>query len=152
MSTQNNNALVKGAVKTGVINGIINGGINYFLLKDYAPIAISVDSITNTDKTVLGEAVVLAISLAMILTVITYFTIKEEKVKFFPSVFWLTIKHGFFTFGVITSLAVLWQKYMGTIEVSLFTALGIIALISGLVSAIIQYLTIKNSMVENSQK
>ena len=138
--------LIKGAVTNGVINGIINGGIQYFFLKDSVPIAISVDSITNTQHTVLGEAVFLAITLALITTIIGYFTIKEEKVPFFPTAFWLTIKHGFFTFGVVTSLAVLWQKYLGTVEVSLITALIIIGTIAGLVAGVVNYLTIKGSL------
>lgn len=134
---------MKGAVITGLINAAINGGIQYFFLKGKAPIAISVDSITNNEETVLGAVVMLAITLAMILTVVAYFTIKEQKVSFFPTAFWLTIKHGFFTFGVITSLAVLWQKYAGTVEVSLITALIIIGIIAGLVSGIVNYLTLK---------
>ncbi|TXD47211.1 hypothetical protein [Polaribacter sp. IC073] len=138
--------LIKGAITNGVINGIINVGIQYFLLKESAPIAISVDSITNTAHTVLGEAVFLAITLALITTIIGYFTIKEEKVPFFPTAFWLTIKHGFFTFGVVTSLAVLWQKYFGTVEVSLITALFIIGAIASIVAGVVNYLTLKSSL------
>lgn len=145
------NKLIKGAITTGVINGIINGGIQYFLLKDHDIIPVSVDSITNTEETVLGTAVVLAITLAMILTIVGYFTIKEKKVPFFPIAFWLTIKHGFFTFGVITSLAVLWQKYMGTIEVSLVSALVIIGLIAGIVSGVVNYLTLKACIKPNEK-
>ncbi|HLR24299.1 MAG TPA: hypothetical protein VK112_00435 [Fodinibius sp.] len=135
--------LVKGAVTTGITNGIINGGIQYFFLKGMAPIAISVDSITNTEHTVLGTAVVLAVTLAMILTVVSYFGIKEEKVPFFPSAFGLVLKHGFFTFGVVTALAVLWQRYLGTIEVSLLSALIIIGVIAGIIAGFVEYLTIK---------
>lgn len=138
-----NSKIINGAILTGVINAIINGGIQYFFLKGKAPIAISVDSITNTDETVLGTAVTLAITLSMILTVVAYFNIKEKKVAFFPTAFWSLIKHGFFTFGVITSLAVLWQRYAGTVEVSLMTALVIIGVIAGIVSGVVNYLTIK---------
>jgi len=151
MNREKETKLVKGAVTTGFINALINGGVQYFLLKDKAPIAISVDSITNTEETVLGTAVFLAITLAIILTIIGYFTIKENKVKFFPTAFWLTIKHGFFTFGILTSLAVLWQRYMGTIEVSLITALITIGIIAGVVSAIVNYLTLKASIIEDAK-
>lgn len=147
MNTQQKPNLLKGAITTGVINGIINGGIQYFFLKDKDPILISVDSITNNQETVLGASVVLSITLAMILTVVAYFSIKDNKVRFFPTAFWLTIKHGFFTFGVITSLAVLWQRYFGTVEVSLFTALITIGLIAGAVSGIVNYLTIKACII-----
>ena len=148
MAIQNQQKLVKGALITGVINALINGGIQYFFLKDFTIIPISVDSITNDTATVLGTAVTLAISLSVILTIVAYFSIKEKKVSFFPTAFWLTIKHGFFTFGVITSLSVLWQKKMGTIDVPLTTALLIIGLIAGLISAIINYLTLKECTLE----
>lgn len=148
MAIQNQQKLVKGALITGVINALINGGIQYFFLKDFTIIPISVDSITNDTATVLGTAVTLAISLSVILTIVAYFSIKEKKVSFFPTAFWLTIKHGFFTFGVITSLSVLWQKKMGTIDVSLTAALLIIGLIAGLISAIINYLTLKECTLE----
>lgn len=146
------NEILKASIKTGVINAFINGGIQYFFLKDKKSIPISVDSITNTDETVLGTAVVLAISIAMILTIVQYFTIKTAKVKFFPTAFWLTLKHAFFTFGIITSLAVLWQKYMGTIEVSLLSALIILGFIAGIVSGIVNYLTIKNCVIAEDLK
>lgn len=150
MSTTTNKELVKGAIITGVINAVINGGIQYFFLKDKAEIPISVDSITNDDLTVLGTAVTLAITLSMILTLVAYFGIKGKKKPFFPITLWLTIKHGFFTFGVITSLAVLWQRYMGTVDVSLVSALVIIGVIAGLVSGVINYLTLKESIVSES--
>mgnify|MGYP003412751556 FL=1 len=146
MDSTKKSKLIQGAVLTGIINAIINGGLQYFFLKDHDVIPISVDSITNNEKTVLGAAVMLAITLAMILTVVGYFTLKEKKVKFFPTALWITIKHGFFTFGIITSLAVLWQKYMGTVEVSLVSAIVIIGVIAGIVSAFIQYLTIISCM------
>jgi len=147
MDAQKKSEITKGALINGVINAVINGGLQYFFLKDKAPIALSVDSITNTEETVLGATVGLALSLAMILTVVAYFTIKGEKVPFFPTAFWLTIKHGFFTFGIITALAVLWQRYMGTVEVSLVTALIVIGVIAGIVAGIVNYLTIKKCVL-----
>ena len=152
MEAKQKQELLKGAVLTGVINAVINGGIQYFFLKDKDIIPISVDAITNTEETVLGTAVVLAITLSMILTLVAYFGIKGKKAPFFPTTVWLAVKHGFFTFGVLTSLAVLWQKYMGTVEVSLITALIIIGVIAGLVSAIINYLTLKESMIFENPK
>ncbi|TYB76057.1 hypothetical protein ES676_06290 [Bizionia saleffrena] len=147
MSTPNHPDLLKAALITGVINALINGGIQYFFLKDEEVILVSVDSITNNALTVLGTAVTLAITLSMILTVVAYFGIKGEKAPFFPTAFWLTIKHGFFTFGVVTSLSVLWQKYMGTVAVSLISALIIIGIIAGIVSAIVNYLTLKECVI-----
>lgn len=151
MDTSLNPKLLKGAVLTGVINAIINGSLQYFFLKEHSSIAISVDSITNNEDTVLGTSVILSITLAMILTLVAYFGIKEQKAPFFPTALWLTIKHGFFTFGVLTSLAVLWQRLMGTIEVSLIPALIIIGIIAGIVSGIVNYLTLNECIFKESR-
>lgn len=142
MNKREKKEVIKDAVVAGISTFIVDGVIQYFMLRNKAPIAISVDSITNNTFTVLGSSVGLAITLAIIMTIINYIKIKEKKVPFFPDVIWLIIKHGFFTFGVVTALSVLWQRYMGTIEVGLIPAVLIIALIAGLVSATINYLTI----------
>lgn len=151
MPHKNNQQLLQGAVKTGLINAVINAAIQYFLLRDKTPIAISVDSITNQEHTVLGAAVMLAVSLAMILTAIAYLLVKKPRPNFFPYGFWLVLKHGFFTFGVVTALAVLWQRWFGSIEVSLSLALLMIGLIAGLVAGVVEYLTI-HACQERSQK
>lgn len=143
MNTAKQQEIIKGSLMSGVISGVINGVAQYFSLKDKAYIALTVDSITNNENTVLGAAVGLAISLAVISTVITYIRIKDIKVKFFPTGFWSVVKHGFFSFGVITSLAVLWQRYMGTVDVPLFTALLIIGVIAGIVAGTVNYLTLR---------
>ena len=142
-----NDKIVKDSVITGVINAVINGGIQYFLLRNKAPVAISVDSITNNEHTVLGAAVVLALILALILTLVGYFTMPKPRVPFFPTAVLLTLKHGFFTFGVVVTLSVLWQRYMGTVEVSVLTAVVIIGVIAGLASGIIKYLTHKACVI-----
>ena len=152
MNNEQKSKLLKGAALTGVINAVINGGIQYFFLKGHSSIPISVDSITNTAKTVLGTAVMLAITLSIILTLVAYFGIKGKKAAFFPTTFLLTLKHGFVTFGILTSLAVLWQKYVGTVEVSLVSALIIIGVIAGLVSAFVNYFTLKESVISEEQK
>ena len=152
MTNKQKSKLLKGAALTGVINAVINGGIQYFFLKGHSSIPISVDSITNTTETVLGTAVMLAITLSMILTLVAYFGIKGKKAAFFPTTFLLTLKHGFVTFGILTSLAVLWQKYVGTVEVSLVSALIIIGVIAGLVSGFVNYFTLKESVISEEQK
>lgn len=147
MDKEKKSKLMKGAVITGVINAFINGGIQYFLLKGKSVISISVDSITNNVETVLGTAVMLAITLSMILTLVAYFGIKEKKAAFFPTTFLLALKHGFVTFGILTSLSVVWQKYVGTVEVSLVSALIIIGVIAGIVSGFVNYFTLKESII-----
>lgn len=147
MNKQEKKDVFKGVLVAALITFIIDGVIQFFKLKGKAPIAVSVDSITNDADTILGSSVILAIALAMIMTVINYLKIKEKKVPFFPHVLWLMFKHGFFTFGVITALAVVWQRYVGSIEVGLIPGVLIIALIAGIVSGVINYLTLERCIL-----
>lgn len=140
-----NATILRGAVTGAVINGLINGAIQWFLLRGHAPIPLTVDAITNDQDTVLGAAVPLAVTLAMILTVIAYLTLKAPKRRFWPDVLWLTIKHGVFAFGLIVSAAVAWQRVMGTVPVSLATAVMVLAVVAGLVAGVVNYMTIHAS-------
>lgn len=147
MTTTKHKLAVRDALIAGASTFVIDGIIQFFSLRGKTPIAISVDSITNNAHTVLGSSVALALLLAVLMTLINYFKIKGPKVPFFPNVFWLMIRHGFFTFGVFTSLSVLWQRWFGTIEIGLIPAVLMIALIAGIVSATINYLTIERCVL-----
>lgn len=61
----------------------------------------------------------------------------------------MTINHSFFTFGVVTSLTALWQKYFGPVEVSLIKVLFTIEAITGIVAGVVNYLTLKGSLKSN---
>ncbi len=138
--------LLKASVINGGINAVINGAIQFFMLKGQGPVALTADAIATTDHTVLGSAVPLAVSLAMILTVVTHLTLKGTKPAFFPGVFWLTLKHGFFAFGAVVSAAVLWQRTIGAIDVSVAGAVVILGAIAGVVAAVVHYMTTRASM------
>ena len=143
------------AITTGVLNALINGVINWLLVKDKTELFLTTDSITSKDSTVLGGAVILATSLAIILTSIGYFRFKSEnKPPYFPRGFMLTLKNAFFTFGVITSMSILLQRYAGSIAVNPISSAMIVAAIAGLVAGIIEYLTIKELLINhyNSSK
>lgn len=138
--------ILTGALIAAAVNGLINGVIQLFLLKGQTPIPLSVDGITNDTHTVLGAAVPLAVTLAMILTVIAYLTLKAPKRPLMPTVLWLTLKHGFFAFGLVVTGAVVWQRLMGSVDVSLIAAAGTMSLIAGLVAGLINYMTIRASL------
>jgi hypothetical protein len=135
--------IVQGAILSGIINAVINGAIQWFLLSDKGALPLTVDGITNDEHTVLGAAVPLAVSLAMILTAVAFTTVKKPRPPFFPVFLWLTIKHGFFALGVIVTFAVLWQRFAGSVFVSLPTAVIILGLVAGLVAGAVNYMTIR---------
>jgi hypothetical protein len=134
--------IFKGALLSGVINAVINGAIQFFLLRGDTPMPLTVDSIGTETHTVLGASVPLAVSLAMILTAVAHWTTKGPKKPFFPTTLWLVIKHGLFAFGAVVAGAVMWQRIMGTVEVGLGSAVLILGLVAGIVSAVVNYMTI----------
>jgi hypothetical protein len=93
----------------------------------------------------------LAVSLAMILTAVAYQTVKTAKPPFFPTFLWMTIKHGFFALGVIVTFAVLWQRSVGTILVSLPIAVLILGLVAGVVAGVVNFMTVRAAAVEAGQ-
>lgn len=136
-------AIARGAVLSGVINAVINGAIQWFLLSDQATLPLTVDAITNDQPTVLGSAVPLGVSLAMILTAVAYSTVKGPKAPFYPTFLWMTVKHGFFALGVLVTFAVLWQRAVGSVVVPLTAAVLILAVVAGLASTTVNYMTIR---------
>lgn len=134
---------LQGAIINGTINAVINGAIKWFSFREYETVPISVDSITNQEFTVLGNAVHLSVTLAMVLTFVAYFSIKKEMRPKMTRFLGLVLKHGFFTFGVATGLAVLWQYKVGTVEVSALTGTLLVGLIAGVVAGVVNYLTLK---------
>jgi O-antigen/teichoic acid export membrane protein len=136
--------LMKGALMGGVINAIINGVINWFQVKGKTELYLTVDAITNTEHTVLGGAVILAASLAAILTIISYFTVKSpDKPPFFPKALLLTLKNTFFAFGVMVTISILIQRIAGSIAVTPFTGVVIVGLVAGVVAGVVDYMTKK---------
>lgn len=140
-----------GAMISGVINGLINGAIKWFSFRDNATVPISVDSITNDQVTVLGSGVHLAITLAMILTFAAYFSIKKAYRPSWGKLIWLIFKHGFFTFGVVTGLSVLWQYAFGTVMVSALEATVLVGFIAAGVAGVVNYLTINPYTPSNEE-
>jgi hypothetical protein len=134
----------KAALFSGVLNAIINGIINWFQVKGKTELFLTVDSISTKEHTVLGGAVILATVLAIILTSIGYFTFKaSDKPPYYPKAFYLTLKNAFFTFGILTTLSILLQRFAGSIPVTPLTAAIIVAIIAGLVAGTIDYMTKK---------
>jgi hypothetical protein len=134
--------ILKGALVSGGISGIINGIIQAFQLRGAGPVKLSVDLIGADTHTVLSTAVPLAVSLAMILTVVAYLTLKAPKQPFWPGVPWLIVKHGLFAFGALVAAAVVWQRVAGTVEVSAAMAVALLAVTAGIVAATVNFMTI----------
>jgi hypothetical protein len=109
-----------------------------------------VDAISAGTHTVLGSAVPLAVSLAMILTAVAHLTLKSPKKPFLPTTLWLVVKHGLFAFGALVAGAVVWQRVVGTVEVNVATAVIVLGLVAGLVATLVNYQTL-SAVVEDAR-
>jgi putative flippase GtrA len=142
--------VVKGASINFAINAVINGVINWFQLDRSKNHFLTVDSITSSEHTVFSGAVVLAVSLAFILSSIAYFTVKDSsKPPYLPKVFLLALKHSVYAFGLVALAGMLLQRYAGSIEVSPIVAATIAGLIAGIVAGIVDYETKMQLFVRN---
>jgi nucleoside recognition membrane protein YjiH len=142
--------ILKGAVISGVVNAVINGAIQFVMLRGHDTIPLSVDAISAGTHTVLGAAVPLAVSLAMILTAVAHWTLKTPKKPFVPTTLWLVVKHGIFAFGALVAGAVVWQRVVGTVEVSVATAVIVLGVVAGLVATLVNYQTL-SAVVEDAR-
>jgi hypothetical protein len=142
MNKINSESLIHGAIVTGIINAVINGIINWFQVSGKPEILLTVDSISNKEHTVMGEAIILAFTLSVIIASIGYFTLKlNDKPNYFPTAFKVTVKNAFFLFGVFVTLAILWQRFAGSVSVSPVMAAIIVGVIAGIVAGVTDYLT-----------
>ncbi|MBB6328980.1 hypothetical protein FHS59_004644 [Algoriphagus iocasae] len=136
--------LKKSAFIAGSFNGIINGFINWFSFKDMDQVLVSDNLISSTEPTLLAGAVPLAVSLAFILSGIAYLSAKiPNKPKYFPKIFLLSLKHTFMAFGIAVTFGVMWQRWMGSIEISPIIATICMGLTAWIVGSLVNYLTIK---------
>lgn len=134
--------LTKGAIMGGLINAVINGLIYWFQVRGQDQVMLTDNSISSTEHTVFAGGVILAASLAFILSSVAYFTTKiPGKPPYFPTMFLMSLKNALFAFGAVTVLGVLIQRYAGTVFVSTTAATIITATLAGLIAGTVDFLT-----------
>lgn len=142
MNTENPTKLLHGAIVSGIINAFINGIINWFQIKSQTAVFLSVDSISNKEHTVLGGAIILVFTLSFIIATISWFTLKvKNKPNYFPKVFLLALKNAIFLFGLFITLAILWQRVAGTMQVTPLVAAILVGIIAGIAAGAADYMT-----------
>lgn len=136
--------LKKSAFIAGGFNAVINAIINWFSFKDLEKVLVSDNLISSTEHTLLSGAVPLAVTLAFILSGVAFLTAKiPNKPPYFPTIFWKSIKHTFMAFGIAVTFGVMWQRWVGSVEISPLAATLCMGLIAGIVGGIVNYLTVK---------
>jgi hypothetical protein len=140
-STARSNIL-KGALFNALLNAIINGAISWSSSQGKSSINLTVDAISTTEYTAFSGAISTATVLAFLLSIIAYFTIKlEKKPPFFPQALLISLRNGFLTLAVLATLAILLQRYLGSIPVGPGVAASFTALFSGITAGYVTYIT-----------
>ena len=147
------NPTAKDAAIPAAINAVINGMIAYRSHSGRDAVPLSVDSIASTEATVGSEAAMIALALAVILTLVTAVIFRKGVAArhpearalvgrpLFPSVVGIALQNAFMLFGATVAAAVLWQRAAGTVMVSPATAALLVALFAGLVTVVVDLRT-----------
>lgn len=143
---------VQDALVPAAINAVINGGIAYWGFKGEAAIPLTLDLISSKQHTVWGQGVMLAFALGLILSIITAKTFVKHAARAdaalgarlrrpMPFILKVAIGNAFALFGWFVALAVLWQRLLGTIEVSPVLAAVLVGLLAGIITVIVDVRT-----------
>jgi hypothetical protein len=126
----------------GAINGLINGAIAWSAFNGSAQVPLSVDSISTPGITALGNAATVVFALTFILTTITFFTYRFAARKsgtapralteqaYWPKGLGIALRNTLLAFGAFIALAVLWQRFAGTLQVGPLAATVVVGLVA----------------------
>jgi hypothetical protein len=120
-------------------NAVINGALNAWLLRGKGPHPLTLDSITGSGHTVLGSAVTLALSLGLIVGLLTVRAVRRKAAAHelaLPSRGWpFGVRHALGAAATMAAyvvlVAVLWQRWAGTVTVGTPVAAGLAAAVAG---------------------
>jgi hypothetical protein len=141
------------ALIPAVINAVINGAIAYSGFKAEQAIPMTLDLISAEQHTVWGQGVTLAFALGIILSIVTAKIFAKHAVKadaslaprvqrpVFPFVFKVALGNAAMLFGWFVALAVLWQRLLGSIEVSPVVAAALVGLLAGVITVVVEVRT-----------
>ena len=134
-------------------SAVINGATAFVGYKGLRSIPLSLDTISSSEPTVWAQGVSLAFMLACILTCITAFTfiraggtgVKRPSVL---AVLGIALRNGLFLFGTFVTLAVLWQRAIGTVTVTPGTAAVLVGFLAAVVTVLSDLLTKRSLVLE----
>jgi hypothetical protein len=143
-------SLAKAALVSAMANAAINAAMAWPTFSAHAAIPLTRDSISSGELAVFGHAVEITLTLAAVGTLITYLTFKSGRPRppYFPRVFLLTLKHGMFAFGVGTSLAILWQRFVGSVPVGPGEGVAVVGATAAAASWLVTFMTMQELIRE----
>ncbi len=142
---------VTDALIPGALNAVINGAIAYATAFSGATsVPLTLDLVSSKQHTVWGQGVVLAFALGIILSLITAFSFRKRIAQagpaladrlnrpMFPTVLGIALGNGMALFGWFVAIAVLWQRFLGSIEVGPIAAAALVGLLAGIVTVVVE--------------
>lgn len=147
------------ALIPAAINAVINGAIAYSGFKAEPSVPMTLDLISSEQHTVWGQGVTLAFALGIILSIVTAKVFAKHAVKadaslaplvqrpIFPFILKVAVGNAIALFGWFVALAVLWQRLLGTIQVSPLVAAALVGLLAGVITVIVEVRTKRALMV-----
>lgn len=134
----------KHALVPASINGAMNGWISWGHFSGKDAVALSVDSIASGSESAIGNAVMVATALGLILSLINFAVARragggERRPGTVRAALAIASKNAFFLFGLFVAAGVLWQRIMGTVEVGPVAATVLTALVAFGVSAYLYF-------------
>ena len=151
--TQAVHVRIQDSLVPALLNALINGGIAYAGFKAQASVPLTLDLISNRQTTVWGEGVTLTFALGIILSIITAKLFARHAVKadpalaplvlrpIFPAVAWIALGNAIVLFGWFVALAVLWQRLMGSIDVTPLVASVLVGVLAAVVTIAVEVRT-----------
>lgn len=136
-----------------LINGAINGAIAWSAFRTSESIPLSMDSIAAPGVTALGNAATVAFALTLIMTCITFFMLRRSARKsgvapaslqgmtFLPTGLRIALLNTFLVFGAFVAIAVLWQRFAGTVMVGPMVATMVVAAVAAIATAFAEWRT-----------
>lgn len=133
------------AIPSALVSGLINAGFAWPNFSQHDRIALSVDTIGSADVTALGAAATVTFSITFLLTCIKFFSYRRTALKrgetdigavpFFPTGLGIALHYTLFAFGTFVALAVLWQRFFGSVYVTPLAATAIVAIVAVVTAA-----------------
>jgi hypothetical protein len=151
---------VKDSIAPAASSGVINTVTAYLTFRGDPSVALSVDSISSSQATVWSRGVSLAFSLGILLTCLGVHKFRKAAVKekpevahlvnrpFFPFVLGLALQNALFLFGVLVVVAVLWQRFVGTVHVGSKTAAALVGALAFVVAVTTETRTKRGMLTE----
>lgn len=136
-----------------LINGAINGAISWSAFNGMAQVPLSVDSIASPGITALGNAATVAFSLTFVVASTTFFALRAAArkaeapppsltaLRYWPTGLGIALRNTLLVFGGFVALAVLWQRFVGTLLVTPLVATLVVALVATVAAALAEWRT-----------